>query len=240
MKSRTWALAILASLWSAGCIVFVGNSADFEPDEPEIAPTVQGSLRKSAGDPGAGATATRDLPAFERIAIRSSVDVVVRVGAERSQAVLTGDDGLLQHVETVVEDGVLRVSWDGGSHRPRHRMKISIGAPRLVGIDVFGSADVDVRGIAGDSIEIALTGSGDLAASGRVGRLVASIRGSGNLDLSELAAERATLTVDGSGDMLVDVSEEIAGVIRGTGDVLFTGSPVVSLELEGTGDVGRY
>ena len=183
----------------------------------------------------------RELAPFDRVSVAGSrVDVVVRAGDGTHGVTLVGDENLLDHVETTVEDGVLIVAWDEGSHRPRKGMTATVTAPELRGVELYGSADVVVTGLDAASCELRLAGSGDLKAAGRADVLTVHLSGDGDLSLKGLSARQVEVRIDGQGDVdLGTVDESLSVRINGSGDLSYAGYPQVSTSIYGSGDVDR-
>ena len=189
------------------------------------------------GDDGPRTTQTRDVAGFTRIDNRDSVDVRLRVGRPQRVRVLAGEK-VIDDVSTDVRDGTLRVTFDhdgfGGGD-----VVVEASVPRLTGIDVSGSGNVDVDGIAADAFEVRSDGSGDVDLDGSAGRLVVDLDGSGNADLASLAAREARVRVGGSGDAEVRAAEKLDVSVDGSGGVRYHGDPALTQNVDGSGDVSH-
>ena len=189
------------------------------------------------GDDGPRTTQTRDVAGFTRIDNRDSVDVRLRVGGPQRVRVSAGEK-VIDDVSTDVRDGTLRVTFDhdgfGGGD-----VVVEASVPRLTGIDVSGSGNVDVDGIAADAFEVRSDGSGDVDLDGSAGRLVVDLDGSGNADLASLAAREARVRVGGSGDAEVRAAEKLVVSVDGSGGVRYHGDPALTQNVDGSGDVNH-
>ena len=183
----------------------------------------------------------RALTSFDRIELEGSLDIDVTVteGAEQS-VVVSGEDNLLEFVRTEVRDGVLHVDLDSGSYTMNMPLVLHATLPGLHSVELEGSGDIAVRGLGGESFEVALSGSGDIAVSGRVQRLTASLHGSGDVDLASLEATEASVLLDGSGDIRVSASEHLSIELNGSGDIGYRGNPRVKMSMSGSGDVYSF
>jgi hypothetical protein len=191
----------------------------------------------SLDDDGPRTTQTRDLATFTRIENRDSVDVRLHVGEPQRVLVLAGDK-VIDDVSTEVYGGTLEVSFDhdglGGS-----AVTVEAYVPRLTGVTVSGSGDIDADGVDADAFEVRSEGSADIGLAGTVRRLAVDIEGSGDADLADLEARAARVSVNGSGDADVRAAERLAVELDGSGDVRYHGDPVVSQHRDGSGGILR-
>jgi hypothetical protein len=91
----------------------------------------------------------------------------------------------------------------------------------------------------GDSLDISVSGSGDVRGDGAVQQLTAKVNGSSDLELDQLAAERASVMISGSGDAKIAVSKSLDVTISGSGDVTYRGDPEVTKHVSGSGSVTK-
>lgn len=104
---------------------------------------------------------------------------------------------------------------------------VGIELPEVPFVELVGPSDIYLVDINQDRIKLTLTGSGDIAVSGRVTDLEASVVGSGEIDAIDLVAERATLTVTGSGDIRAFAEKEADARVVGSGDIEVRGQPPI-------------
>ena len=219
-------------------------------------PAAARDLDPVRGD-GDEVTEERLLGGFTRIELRTHADVEVTEGPVPAVSV-TLDRNLQPYVTTAVEGDRLVI----GSSRPirnRGPGKVVVSLPELRGFDLEGSGDVRISGAEKDrDVALSIEGSGDLAWSGRAGKLEARITGSGNLrirgaagrleaaiegsgdvDARELAARSARLAIAGSGD--IDATLEggaLAATVDGSGDIIWRGKAQVEVAaVSGSGSI---
>jgi hypothetical protein len=135
-----------------------------------------------------------------------------------------------------VHGDTLEVSFDhhglGGSS-----VTVEADVPRLTAVTVKGSGDVDAEGVQADDLEVRSKGSADIGLEGTVRRLDLAIDGSGDADLSQLAAREAHVSVDGSGDADISAADRLGVDVQGSGDVRYHGDPVVTQQSDGSGGI---
>lgn len=207
-------LAVLAN----GCAIHFG-------------PRIQGS--------GIAAIETREVSDFRHVKVRGSTDVKARIGGGLTDVRIEADDNLLEYVRTEVEGDTLIIEMEKGQNYSfRRGLNIEIDAPLLESLSIAGSADVDISGVHGERFAIAVSGSGDVVATGEVEQLDVSISGSGDVKLLELVAQDADVSISGSGDIGVHAERSLSASISGSGDVRYRGNPSIDgMRIRGSGSV---
>jgi hypothetical protein len=220
-----------------------------------------GAVQAENGSGGPSGTRSFAVRGFDRVSLRGSDNVVVRVGAAES-VTATGPQDVLDRLKIEVVDGELRVgrekgSWSMGWSSDRQPTVITVTVPRLRGASVAGSGDMQVDNVnvpsfdgsvAGsgnlaiaslraDAASLDIAGSGDVSVAGETKSLDISIAGSGNLGGPNLRAERAKISIAGSGDVRAHVTGEADVSIVGSGDVTLAGNPRCRTSKMGSGDV---
>ncbi|WP_028103944.1 head GIN domain-containing protein [Pseudoduganella violaceinigra] len=199
----------------------------------------------------------REVPSFNGLGLGLPGSVEVRIGNTES-VTIESDDNILPLIETVVEDGTLKI-------RPVRRnlqldtrnLKVVVIARKLERIAVGGSGSVDATGIRGgklhfdvggsgsmnlrdiegESVSVSLGGSGNLKASGSADKLKVSIGGSGKVSTGQLATREATVSIGGSGQAVVWAKQSLSVSVAGSGDVSYYGEPQITKSLMGSGSV---
>jgi hypothetical protein len=190
---------------------------------------------------GTRVTETREVAPFDRLEV-AGVDVRV-VRGEGGQVRVRAGEKVIDRVRTESRDGVLRIHVpDRGiviGSDPLGDAAVEVTAASLAGARIDGSGDITLTGIRGDALEIEIQGTGDLEASGTVGRLTATLQGVGDADLSRLQARTARVLVQGPADAELNVTDELDVRVQGPGDVTYRGDPDVDSDIDGPGDVKR-
>jgi hypothetical protein len=202
----------------------------------------------------------REVGHFSGVALALPGHVEVRSGAAAEGLSIETDDNLLPLIETVVEDGTLKIRGKKNTNLRTRNLKIVVQARELDRLAVAGSGDIDadaVRGkrvrldiggsgsikvgkAEGESLSVNLGGSGDLKVEeGSAPTLSVSIGGSGDVDLARVRTDSASVTVAGSGDATLWVRNKLSLTVAGSGDVNYYGDPQVSKSVVGSGDARR-
>jgi len=189
-------------------------------------------------------TETRDASGFNALGLSAPIDVDLTIGDHES-VVLEGDAEMLAKIEVSVEQGSLQIrrkressEWGiGWNHKQVHAR---VTAKRIDAISIAGSGDVKARELSGDSLALAISGSGDITVgAGKVGNLSVHIAGSGDVKTPKLDAQAVSISISGSGDALVWARQTLAVKVAGSGDVRYFGDPQVAKSVAGSGSVKR-
>ena len=222
-------------------------------------------LAQAASLAGSGrpATESRSLADFQAVAVRGSMDLVVRQGSTQSVQ-LQADDNLLPLLETVVEQtsngATLLVRWKKGqSLHTRSKVLVTVVVPKLAALSAAGSGDIRVeafntpalklslsgsgdarlQGLTTEELGLSISGSSDVVASGSATRLKISIAGSGDVRMADLKSDEVTVSIAGSGDAAVNANKTLEVTIAGSGDVSYTGNAAVKSRVAGSGSVNK-
>ncbi|SEB62296.1 Putative auto-transporter adhesin, head GIN domain [Paramicrobacterium humi] len=173
----------------------------------------------SAINPGARATDEREIGDVTAVELDTSGDLVVTLGDEPSLTITAGDR-IIDDLTSETDGGVLRLgrkSWGPGTVGP---IRYELTVPKLEGVTISGSGDVDADFSGADAVKLAIRGSGDIHAT--------------NIDATSL-----TITLEGSGDITVDglAADDVTAHIEGSGNITLSGEATEqSLTIEGAGD----
>jgi hypothetical protein len=210
------------------------------------------------------ATETRELPAFQGVALAGSMDLVVRQGPTQAVEV-QADDNLLPYLETEVSgsgpDARLQVRWKRGASIYNGRtVRVNVTVPVLtslaasgsgdllveafetpsLSIRISGSSDARLRQLTTGDLQVSISGSGDVVGAGKATRLKIGVSGSGDVQLRDLKAEDVSISIAGSGDASVHAEKSLDVRIAGSGDVVYTGNPAtVTSKVAGSGSVSK-
>ncbi|MCG2584405.1 head GIN domain-containing protein [Massilia sp. TS11] len=205
-------------------------------------------------------TQKRDTPHFTGVASALSGNVDVRIGASESIQIET-DENLLPLIETVVENGVLKIRPTKKNLNLETRsMKIVVNAKEVERLSLGGAGNLDADAVRGTRVKVDLGGSGaihlraaeaeDLAVviggsgnvkidGGTASKLSVTIGGSGDLNAGNLKARDVSINIGGSGQATVWASDSLNLTVAGSGDVNYYGDPRVSKSVLGSGGAKR-
>jgi hypothetical protein len=237
MRKPILALAVVLT----GCVIHV--------DPADAWDSVRGDGNK--------VTQSRTLAGFDRIELRTHLDVEVTEGPAHAVSV-TIDENLQPLVTTSVEGGKLIIdSRRGMGYHGKGTVTVSL--PQLTGFAIEGSGNVRIAGAdlsrdvalavsgSGDlawvgkarKLAVAISGSGDVTLRGSAESLDAAVRGSGDVRGKELTARNARLAIAGSGDVAATLDGgELTAAIDGSGDITWYGKgQVETAAVSGSGSI---
>ena len=206
---------------------------------------------------------TREVPAFTKIALNVPGTLHLRQGDARSVEV-EATRRVLEHLETVVEDGRLKIRDESnffedvfGDDQGWGEIDVYVtastietvsiaGAGSVVGetpiestslaLENAGSGSVDLE-VSTSRLRTSIAGSGTIRVRGTADDVNVRIAGSGTIDGLDLTTASADIQVAGSGDTRLYVTDRLSAQIMGSGDVEYRGSPSIDKSILGSGDV---
>lgn len=208
---------------------------------------------------------TRTVAPFTAVSLGGSMQVVFRQGSPQRVEV-QGDAEDLQHLETVVENGKLRINTVRESglfsgYNFKSKVVIYVTAPTVTALSVGGSGSLRaaepiragklrlavggsgslvLAGVTAETIDASVSGSGSLKISGgSVTSQEISLSGSGGVQAEALAAKTCDVRVAGSGSCRVQATETLDARIAGSGSVYVRGNPRVNSSTAGSGRVHK-
>jgi len=228
-RSRSrWVLGVMLAFVLGGVAVALLYQLD-----------VLGSSSSSAATEGSGvpATQTRAVPAFHIVELAGGNNVVVHVGGEQS-VVVEADDNLLNRVTTEVQSGTLVIGNTPGSIQTKSPMSVEVTVRTLDALTLAGGGNIVVTGIKAESLEVALSGSGNITGSGGATSLDVSLDGSGNAWFTRVAANHVHAVLTGSGNIFVTARKSLDASVPGSGTISYAGNPQdVTKSITGSGAI---
>lgn len=177
----------------------------------------------------------RAVGEFDKIELAGGMQLDVIVGGPQN-VVIHADENLHEYISTKVEGGTLEIEFTE-SLSSSNSFRAEISVPRLVGMDISGSSQMNVSGIDSDSFEIDVAGSAKGTFSGQVGALNVDVAGSSQLNFFELQARDVTIDVAGSARLDVNAASTLDVDIAGSGVVTYRGQPAIDLDQAGSAKV---
>lgn len=203
---------------------------------------------------------TRKVSGFNGISSAGSFDIIVTMGNTESLR-LDGDADDIAKIETVVEDGILKIRTKKGTSWVKSTtigdVDIYITARSLKSLTLSGSGEIDVRGVikgeemkntvsGSGSIELSVdvvnysgtvTGSGDLKVKGQSQNAKITVSGSGEFEGDDFRTETSSARVTGSGEISLHASKALNAVTTGSGDIRYRGNASIKSSSTGSGKI---
>ena len=177
------------------------------------------------GERGSGVSLTeiREFDSFEKVYLEEIGTVNISFGETQSVSVTT-DDNLVGLVETVVEDGELRIR-PVRAINPRVGLVIDVTVPRLTHAELAGAASLNIVDIDGESLDIELAGACGVDATGKVENLTVELAGACRARLKQLESRHANVEIAGTGSIVVFASESLQAEASGFAKITCHGNP---------------
>lgn len=209
-------------------------------------------------------TEERSVGDYDGVSVSGWFDVELVSGREGALT-LQGEENLLEHIETEVKNGTLKIKTESGYNLQPSSWKskpilitvpvedinsvVLSGSGDIVGktrmkadtfeVTMSGSGDITLE-IESDAVQTVLSGSGDIRLSGATGTLEVKVSGSGDVDAFDLEARDVDALVSGSADIRVNASQSIKARVSGSGDITYRGNPEkIDTKTSGSGDVQK-
>ncbi len=205
----------------------------------------------------------RSLGEYDEIAVSGWFDVDLVDGKE-GELTIEGEENLLEHIITEVQNGKLVIKQENGVNlKPsswEDGIRIIVPVESIDAVNLSGSGDIvgkitlkasgfkTAMSGSGDitldldteSVSAAMSGSGDMNLSGKTVDFDATISGSGDIKAYDLIADNVEATVSGSADIKVTANKMIKARVSGSGDISYRGNPEkVDTKTSGSGDISK-
>ena len=204
----------------------------------------------------------RQVGPFNTITSAGAFDVFVTMGTKESLR-LEGDKDVISKIETVVENGNLKIRTKKNAERlwgsSFGKVRVYITAKALKGVHLSGSGNIKVDGnvkandfssrISGsgtirlnlnaEKYSAAVSGSGELIVSGSAEIVDIAISGSGDFQGEKLRTSNANIKISGSGDVSIHADEILNAAVSGSGNIMYAGNAQVNSRTSGSGKVKR-
>lgn len=199
---------------------------------------------------------TRIVQWFDQIKSMGDYHVIV-IQDSISKVVVEAESNLQPYIETEVNDHQLVIKTH--EHRNidnNYPIKIYVYTPDVTSIDLSGSGKIESDSISSGTMNIELSGSGDMDLNIFCSNLDTKVSGSGDITLAGTSTQSdhkisgsgkihaySMITtscfadISGSGCMYINVTDFLDVNISGSGKVYYQGNPSVSTHITGSGSV---
>lgn len=216
---------------------------------------------KTVGE-GPIVTQALDLDNIRSLVVNGSMDVTVEKGINQKIEV-TSQQNIIDALNKQVKNGKWIIGFEDGSFS-YSKVKIKATISELDEVNIDGSGNVEINDFltftrmnllingsgsislkesgSSEKVNILINGSGNVVYKGgtiETAILYAEVSGSGDIDVSGIEANKASVTINGSGDVTLSVKESLEAEINGSGDIVYYGNPSISKQRSGSGDISR-
>jgi hypothetical protein len=187
-----------------------------------------------SGD-GSGPAATREIAwtGGSEFDNDISADVQFTQAPGPAKLVVTGPKDAVDHI--VLNGSHLDFEGDGSYDGP---VKVTLTAPDVRHFGLSGSGDLTIANYAQDDLDIEVSGSGDVSATGKARSVKLDISGDSTVDLGALASDSAQAEISGSGKATLAPANAADLHISGDGEIdLKTRPAKLNSDVSGSGKI---
>ncbi|HZX25935.1 MAG TPA: head GIN domain-containing protein [Telluria sp.] len=170
--------------------------------------------------------------------LNGPIVLTLRQGSTPS-LVVKGEKRLLGNIDTTVEGENIHIGVSGMLLHHRQPIRVELTLPALENLALNGSSSASVNGFAGEHVQLMLRGSGSIKFNCRYKEVLASLHGSGDMDISSgIVADRIIAEVAGTGTVtLAGTAKEMHVDQTGSGtlDAQHLEADRVSVDQKGSG-----
>jgi len=195
----------------------------------------------------------RYIDPYTSIEIYDHIDVYITHASKANMRVRAGKN-LLRHIETNVENGVLKISNENSCNWVRSfkkKVEVFITTPELKDIKFYGSGEIrftnqlstnqlfvnlfDASGNVHLNVNTSLlelkshTGTGSIYVQGTCEEIVLFMGANGLIDALNIPAQKALAVNVNTGLLKVNARQDLNAQISGSGNIEYTGSPEIQL-----------
>jgi hypothetical protein len=193
----------------------------------------------------------RSVSGFHAVSVSGGIDLFLTQGNEEAVAVSASEKEYRDKIKTVVENGVLKISyetnWYNWSWRTNRKLKAYVSVKNLDGLTASGGSDVKVEGtlsaaklnidLSGGSdfkgavsvtdLGIDKSGGSDLDISGRATNVKIDASGGSDVNAYGLTTDNCYAECSGGSDVTITVNKELEADASGGSDIHYKGSAVI-------------
>jgi len=198
-------------------------------------------------DPNAS---VREVPGqFDAIKVSNGIDLYLSQSDNIAIAVSAGSENYKDNIKTIVENGTLRIFYEGekGWSKKDRKLKVYVSFSELKRLDASGACDVIVAGsltsanlvlhmsgacdfsgmVKVNTLDINLSGASDAKISGTAKTVNIKSSGASDVKAFELVTDTCNANISGASDVYITVNSELTASASGASDIKYKGNGVV-------------
>ena len=204
----------------------------------------------------------RTIGSFHAIKVSNAIDLFLSQSDEEALAVSAIKPEFRDRIKTVVEDGVLKISYDddGKWWKGNKKLRAYVSFKTLTRLTAGGASDVTVEGtikaneltlsmggasdfkgaIEANSLDVNLSGASDAVIQGKVTVLTVDANGASDFKGYDLQADNCSVEASGASDIKITVNKELNARASGASGVHYKGEGVIrELRTSGASNVSK-
>ena len=205
----------------------------------------------------------RSVSSFHGVHISNAFDVYLTQGNEEGVAVSASDPDDLRRIETVVEDGILKIRYTDPkkSWRGNKKLKAYIAVKNIDQLRASGACDVKIEGglraaslkmnlsgatdlsgeliVEGD-LDIDLSGASDLSISGSARNVTIDASGASDVKGYDFRTTTCNVEASGASGVRITVDKELSARLSGASNVSYKGDALIrDIKTSGASNISR-
>jgi hypothetical protein len=186
---------------------------------------------------------------FDAIKVSNGIDLYLSQSDNIAIAVSAGSESYKENIKTVVENGTLRIFYEGekGWNKNDRKLKVYVSFSELKKIDASGACDVIVAGsltstdlvlhmsgacdfkgmVKVNTLDINLSGASDAKISGTAKTVNIKSSGASDVKAFDLVSDICNANISGASDVHITVNSELTASASGASDVKYKGNALI-------------
>ena len=186
---------------------------------------------------------------FDAIKVSGGIDLYLSQSDNVAVAVSAANENYKEGIKTVVEDGILKIFYEGEKNwnRKDRKLRAYVSFSDLKKIDASGACNVIVSGsitttalvlkmsgacdfkamVKVNTLDIDLSGASDAKISGTANTVNIKSSGASDLKAYELVTDICNANISGASDVHITVNSELTASASGASDIKYKGNGVI-------------
>ncbi len=184
---------------------------------------------------------TRAVSGFDRVSIVGGGNLTLAQTGTESLSV-EAVEPIMEYISTEVRGNTLILEYDPPNNNPTfflQTINYTLTVNEITGLEISGSGKINAEDITTDSLDLEITGSGDIVVSGSAKKQNIQIDGSGDVEAEDLSGDSGIVSISGSGNVTVWITGSLDIEINGSGTVDYYGDPSTDLAISGSGKINN-
>jgi Putative auto-transporter adhesin, head GIN domain len=186
---------------------------------------------------------------FDAIKVSGGIDLYLSQSDNMAVAVSASDENYKEGIKTVVENGTLKIFYEGekGWIKKDRKLRVYVSFSELKKIDASGACDVTVVGslttaalilhlsgacdfsgmVKVTTLDINLSGASDAKISGTANTVNIKSSGASDIKAYELVTDVCNANLSGASDVYITINSELIASASGASDIKYKGNGVI-------------
>ena len=189
----------------------------------------------------------RNVGSFSGIKVSGGIDVYLSQSDDYALAVSASDDKFRNEIKTEINNGVLTISYDGGSFRynSNRRLRAYVSFKTLESLEASGACDFiinqtfksgsvkiklsgacEIKGSVNiDNLQINISGASTVKINGIVQNIKIDASGASDIKNYDLAVDNCVADLSGASDVKITVNKSLSAKASGASSLYYKGNP---------------